>query len=115
MRTRRMMVKQALDIKCAEHRNCRGKVCRRYSMTELEVALSQMKNGAPGPDGVTPQMLKELSNKGKKILLRVLNHSLATGQVPTAWRRANRYSPDPKRRKTTGETLIGETLIVSTN
>ena len=89
MRTRRMMVKQALGTKCAEHRNCKGKVCRRYSMTELEAALSQMKNGAPGPDGVTPQMLKELSTKGKKILLRVLNYSLATGQVPTAWRRAN--------------------------
>ena len=89
LRTRRLTVKKALEARCAEHRNCKGKTCRLYSMTELEVALSQMKNGAPGPDGVTPQMLKELSNKGKKILLRVLNHSLSSGQVPTAWRRAN--------------------------
>ena len=89
LKKRRLTVKQALEVRCAEHRNCKGKVCRLYSMTELEVALSQMKNGAPGPDGVTPQMLKELSNKGKKILLRVLNHSLSTGQVPTAWRRAS--------------------------
>ena len=89
MRTCRMMVKQALGTKCAEHRNCKGKVCRRNRMAELEVALYQMKNGVQGPDGVTPQMPKELSTKGKKTLLRVLNYSLAIGQVPTAWRRAN--------------------------
>ena len=58
-------------------------------MMKLDTALSHMKPGAAGPDGVSPQMLKELSATGKKTLLRVLNRSLLSGQVPTAWRRAN--------------------------
>ena len=34
-------------------------------------------------------MLKELSASGRKTLLRVLNKSLKSGQVPSSWRRAN--------------------------
>ena len=87
-KARRLAVNKALALPCEQYPNCRGRVCRPYSLTELKVALSHMKTGAPGPDGVMPQMLKELSTAGKKALLRVLNKSLASGQVPTAWRRA---------------------------
>ena len=89
LKARRRAVDKASEGRCAEHPRCRGRACRPYSMTELEAALSNMKSGAAGPDGVTPQMLKELSETGKKTLLRVLNKSLLSGQVPTAWRRAN--------------------------
>ena len=39
-------------------------VCFPYSMMKLDTALSHMKAGAAGPDGVSPQMLKELSATG---------------------------------------------------
>ena len=69
--------------------------------TELSVALANMKGKAPGPDGVSPQMLKELSPAGQNTLLRVLNKSLLSGQVPTAWRRAH-IIPDPQEWQTSG-------------
>ena len=43
-------------------------------------------------------MLKELSPAGQNTLLRVLNKSLLSGHVPTAWRRAH-IIPIPKSGK----------------
>ena len=44
---------------------------------------------APGPDSISPRILKELSQEIAPILVTVFNSSLTTGNVPSAWRSAN--------------------------
>lgn len=53
---------------------------------EVERAISQLKNGrAPGPDGITAEMLKAMGDEGVLWLTRILRHSYAKGKVVDDW------------------------------
>ena len=72
------------------------------TLRELEEALKKMKQKkAPGPDGITNEMLKHLGPGAKRTLLRIYNQSWSTGIVPTIWKEAV-IRPIPKREKTSG-------------
>ena len=59
------------------------------TLRELEEALKKMKQKkAPGPDGITNEMLKHLGPGTKRTLLRIYNQSWSTGTVPTIWKEA---------------------------
>ena len=53
---------------------------------------------APGPDGITNEMLKHLGPGAKRTLLRIYNQSWSTGIVPTIWKEAV-IRPIPKMGK----------------
>jgi len=44
---------------------------------------------SPGPDGISPKILKELSAELAPILTRIFAYSLNTGTIPEDWRKAN--------------------------
>ena len=88
LKKRRLEVDKATEEPCKRHPNCKRKMCHPFTMTELEAALANMNGKAPGPDGITPRMLKELSGPGKKTLLRIANLSFRKKEIPTIWRRA---------------------------
>ena len=79
----------ARSTNCKNHPICQEQACKPFSRTELETAINKMKGKAAGPDGITPRMIKELPDSGKKALLAIINLSWVTGRVPTQWRRAN--------------------------
>ena len=63
--------------------------CRTECLTlrELEEALKKMKQKkAPGPGGITNEMLKHLGAGAKRTILRIYNQSWSTGTVPTIWK-----------------------------
>lgn len=60
-----------------------------FTLTELRSAISKMKSrGAPGPDNIPPQFLKNLGPKALERLLKIFNLCLRTGDVPQPWRNA---------------------------
>ena len=72
------------------------------TLRELEEALKKMKKKkAPGPDGITNEMLKHLGPGAKRTLLHIYNQSWSTGTVPTIWKEVV-IRPIPKREKTSG-------------
>ncbi|XP_070386337.1 uncharacterized protein [Dermacentor albipictus] len=73
------------------------------ALHELQVALRRGKRrSAPGVDGVTPQMLRNLAASEQQRLLECFNEIWQSGQVPEAWRTAI-VAPILKDRKPTGE------------
>ena len=44
---------------------------------------------APGPDNITPRILKELQDDIAPILTEIFDHSYQTGEIPSIWRTAN--------------------------
>ena len=46
-------------------------------------------NKAPGPDKISPRILKETKHQISKTLAVLFNKSLALGEVPSDWKRAN--------------------------
>ena len=69
------------------------------TLRELEEVLKKMKQKkAPGPDGITNEMLKLLGPGAKRTLLRIYNQSCSTGTVPTIWKEAV-IRPIPKKEK----------------
>ena len=69
------------------------------SLRELEEALRKLKQKkAPGPDGITNEMLKHLGPGTKRLLLSIFNQSWFTGTVPTGWKEAQ-MRPIPKKGK----------------
>ena len=73
------------------------------TLRELEEVLRKIKQQkkAPGPDGITNEMLKHLGPGAKRTLLRIYNQSWSTGTVPTIWKEAV-IKPIPKKGKTSG-------------
>ena len=67
------------------------------TLRELEEALKKVKQKkAPGPDGITNEMLKHLGPGAKRTLLCIYNQSWSTGTVPTIWKEAV-IRPIPKK------------------
>ena len=70
-----------------------------FTMTELHQAMKKLKTRkSPGPDKVFNEMLLHLSQLGKETLLKVVNLSWTSGNVPSGWRNAI-LSPILKKNK----------------
>ena len=57
---------------------------------------------APGPDGVSNDMLKRLGPRGRRCILDIVNSSWASGEVPTQFKKAT-IVPIAKRGKPPGQ------------
>ena len=58
-------------------------------MDELDEAIRSLKRKkAPGPDGITNDMIKHFGEKTKSVLLKLFNKSWTTGVVPSSWKKA---------------------------
>ena len=58
-------------------------------MKEIEAAIKQLKcKKAPGPDGVTNDMIKHLGPAARKTLLELFSESGKNGTVPALWKKA---------------------------
>ena len=70
-----------------------------FSIKELKDALKKTKTKkAPGPDGITGEMLKHLGACSRAVLLKIFNHSWIKGVVPAVWKQAI-VIPVPKKGK----------------
>ncbi|CAJ0943569.1 unnamed protein product [Ranitomeya imitator] len=73
-------------------RNNENPILRVTNLTQEEVRnrLNKIKiDKSPGPDGIHPRVLRELSNVIDKPLFLIFRDSIATGSVPQDWRIAN--------------------------
>ncbi|GFO48538.1 hypothetical protein PoB_007504300 [Plakobranchus ocellatus] len=60
-----------------------------FTRTELDAALAKGTNGkAPGLDGVTHEMITNISPNAKDVLLKFLNRTWTNGVLPRAWQTA---------------------------
>ncbi|GFO25130.1 hypothetical protein PoB_005163500 [Plakobranchus ocellatus] len=60
-----------------------------FTVFELDIALRKGRLGkAPGLDGVTQEMISQLSPKAKNVLLNLYNRTWKSGELPRAWRTA---------------------------
>ena len=60
-----------------------------FTMTELQIALKNTKaRSAPGPDGISPNLLKHLGPKALQKLLDLFNLSLESATTPQSWKNA---------------------------
>ena len=65
-------------------------VYHEFTWAEWKRALRKTKaRKAPGPDEVSADMLKKLSETAQRRVLDTINHSLRTGDVPESWRTGN--------------------------
>ena len=55
----------------------------------FDVITSLKKEKSPGPDGITPMMLKLGSNSVISVLCRIFRLSLSQGKLPMSWKRGN--------------------------
>ena len=70
-----------------------------FSTKELKNALKKVKTRkAPGPDGITGEMLKHLGASSRAALLKIFNYSWMKGVVPAVWKEAV-IIPVPKKDK----------------
>ena len=61
-----------------------------FQECDILLAINNMKiNKAPGPDKISPRILKEAKNEIVKPLSILFNKSLLTGNVPCEWKLAN--------------------------
>ena len=68
-----------------------------FNTKELKDALKKMKTKkAPGPDGITGEMLKHLGACSRAVLLKIFNHSWIKGVVPVVLKEAI-VIPVPKK------------------
>ena len=59
------------------------------SREELDSALKDLKDTAPGPDDIHNRMLKNLSEEAKEFLLKLLNKIFLDKEFPEEWRLAH--------------------------
>ena len=65
----------------------RSGICSEFSLTELKSAIQKLKaRKSPGVDGITNEMIKNLSALGKEKLLIIYNKSWKTSEIPSIWR-----------------------------
>ena len=63
-----------------------------FSIKELKDALKKVKTKkAPGPDGITGELLKHLRACSRAVLLKIFNHSWIKGVVPAVWKEPSSY------------------------
>ena len=60
-----------------------------FTITELDNAVEKMRTGkAPGQDGISPEMIKNLGAFAKQKLLRLFNNSWERGEIHKVWKTA---------------------------
>ena len=59
-----------------------------FSMKELKTALNSKKNSAPGADTIHYEMIKQLPEKEKFTILKLMNRSWDEGKLPEQWKEA---------------------------
>ena len=57
-----------------------------FTIKELKIALNSKKNSAPGADTIHYEMLKQLPERNKYTLLKLINKSWEKGELPIAWK-----------------------------
>ncbi|GBM00076.1 RNA-directed DNA polymerase from mobile element jockey [Araneus ventricosus] len=57
-----------------------------FTINELKVALSKMRNKSPGKDGITKKMISSLSHSNLFRVLGQFNELLSSAKVPESWR-----------------------------
>lgn len=84
----------------------------KIKMEELEEAITEMKNGkSPGPDGITVEVFKEMSESGKRRLLRILNRIWDTGIVPKSFKESIIFPIYKKGNKEEAKNYRGVSLL----
>ena len=74
-----------------------------FTLGELKMALKNAKGkGAPGPDGIAPQFLRNLGEVALDFVLSIFNESWVKGYCPQSWKDAV-IVPVPKPGKPAGE------------
>ena len=74
-----------------------------FTEWEYQTAKDMMANGkAPGPDEIHAEMIKHYGCKMNKLLLKILNRSLKTGDIPRVWKTGH-IVPIPKPNKSLDE------------
>ena len=58
----------------------------KFSLRELEYALSSTEETAPGEDSILYSMIKHLPENAKIFLLDVFNYIWSTGVMPYSWK-----------------------------
>ena len=67
----------------------RSTFVEKFTRTELDNSLKKCKlRKAPGPDEVTNDMLVQLGDYGRGMLLKIINRTWESGQLPHAWKTA---------------------------
>ncbi|XP_037505644.1 uncharacterized protein LOC119381968 [Rhipicephalus sanguineus] len=66
---------------------------RPFEVAEIVHALRYLnERSAPGPDGITNKLLRNLDNAAIEVITEKINQVWSDGQVPEEWRTANSYS-----------------------
>ena len=74
-----------------------------FTIRELQKAVKKLKpRKSPGKDKIHNEMIARLGHEGKKTLLKLINLSFKTGQIPKAWRIAT-ITPLLKKGKETDD------------
>ena len=86
-RTRQVRAESTAAIKNQKStNNCMDEA---ITLKEVEAAIKGLKcKKAPGPDGVSNDMIRHLGPVAKKTLLELFNESWKTGSVPAMWKKA---------------------------
>lgn len=57
---------------------------------EVKLIIKKLKNKkSPGPDGISPRILKQLPRKAIILLTKIINHTMLLSYFPTMWKLAN--------------------------
>ncbi|KAH8617747.1 putative Reverse transcriptase (RNA dependent DNA polymerase) [Trypanosoma vivax] len=82
--TRSTKTTHATEMKIPSTRRC---MFQPITEAELDVALRELSSGtAPGEDEIHCEELRQLGRVSRRCILRLLNYSLRTGQVPAKWK-----------------------------
>ncbi|KAG8340219.1 hypothetical protein TRVL_08953 [Trypanosoma vivax] len=75
---------QQPEVKIPSARQC---TFQPITEAEMDVALCELSSGTvPGDGEIHCEELKQLGRVSRRCILRLLNYSLCTGQVPAKWR-----------------------------
>ena len=62
----------------------------RFEAKKIEEKIQEMRTeSAPGPDGISPRILKEVAHQISTPLAMLFNKSMQNGSIPDDWRKAN--------------------------
>lgn len=69
-----------------------------FTLEELSLAVSYLKDVSPGKDKVHNILLRKLSNKAQVVLLNIFNHLWNSNVIPSSWKEHS-IVPIPKPNK----------------
>ena len=81
-------VKNLLEVPIDFSQDLNADYNKDFSLQELEYALTSTKETAPGPDGISYEIIKNVPEPMKTSILELFNKIWACGNYPTQWREA---------------------------